>query len=42
MPQIGMCGAPPLNLTHLISSVVSVAQLGFMGVALPAELVLII
>ena len=34
-----MCGAPPLILKHLISSVVSLAQLVSPSVALPAELV---
>ena len=39
MSQIGMCGFPHLILKHLISSVVSLAQLVSPSVALPAELV---
>ena len=37
---MGMCGVPPLILKHLISSVVSQAQLVSPSVALPAELVM--
>ena len=41
MSQIGMCGVPPLILKHLVSSVVSLAQLVSPSVALPAELVIL-
>ena len=40
MFQIGMCGVPPPILKHLLSSVVSLAQLVSPSVALPAELVI--
>ena len=43
MFQMRMCGLPPLIiLKHLVSSVVSLAQLVSLIVALPAELVLIL
>ena len=42
MSQIGMCGAPPHILKHIISSDVSLAKLVSSSVALPAELVLFI
>ena len=42
MIQIGMCGVTPLILKHLVSSVVSLAQLVSPSVALPAKLAVVI